>query len=91
MTAVSQSSAVERIARVLAGVKLSGNAEGQGCSMGEAVDDRWREHLRQAAAVLRTLREPDAAMAEAGDPKVWSAMVEAALREHRTLHGEADG
>lgn len=91
MTAVSQSSVVERIARVLAGVKLSANGEGDGCSIGGEVDDRWREHVKQACAVLRTLREPDSAMAEAGDARIWSAMVEAALRESETLYGGYDG
>lgn len=87
MTAVSQTSVLERIARVLAGVKLSANAEGEGCSVGEAVDGRWREHLSQAAAVLHTMREPDARMAQAGDPRIWSAMVEAALQEPRAGNG----
>jgi len=34
-----------------------------------------------AVAVLRTLREPDTVMTEAGDAEVWRRMVEAALRE----------
>ena len=77
---VSQTTALERIARVLAGQRLSGNGEGSEASAGHHVDQVWREHLDQAAAVLRTLREPDEEMAAAGDPDVWEAMVMAALR-----------
>jgi hypothetical protein len=32
-------------------------------------------------AVLHTMREPDHFMAEAGDPQVWTRMVEAAIRD----------
>ena len=39
------------------------------------------EHLGQALAVLHTMREPDSAMAEAGDAEGWSRMVEAALAQ----------
>ncbi len=77
---VSQTTALERIARVLAGQRLSGNGEGSEASAGSHVDQVWREHLGEAAAVLRTLREPDEDMAAAGDPEVWEAMVLAALR-----------
>ena len=76
---VSELSAVERIARVLAGQRASANAEGYLASAGDVVDDSWREHLDQAKAVLHTLREPDGAMAAAGDVETWRAMVEAAL------------
>ena len=31
--------------------------------------------------MIRTLREPDPAMAEAGDVDIWERMVEAALAE----------
>ncbi len=41
----------------------------------------WRDHLADAAAVLRTLREPDRAMAAAGDVQVWERMILAALGE----------
>ena len=76
---VSELTAVERIARVLAGQRASANAEGYLASAGDVVDDSWREHLEQARAVLHTLREPDPAMASAGDVATWRAMVEAAL------------
>ena len=76
---VSELTAVERIARVLAGQRASANAEGYLASAGDVVDDSWREHVEQARAVLHTLREPDPAMASAGDVATWRAMVEAAL------------
>lgn len=77
----SQSSIVERVARVLAGQRLSSNAEGSNPSAGEAVDAAWREHLDDAVAVLKTMREPDAAMTRVGDAETWEAMVRAALDE----------
>ena len=70
---------IERIARVLAGQRLSSNAEGSNPSAGEVVDLAWREHLDDARAVLRTLREPDENMAAAGDAAVWERMVRAAI------------
>ena len=76
---VSNTPAVERIARVLAGARLSANMEGNDSSAGPEVDAAWRDHVEEAVAVLKTLREPDGQMAAAGDPQVWEAMVEAAL------------
>jgi hypothetical protein len=76
---VSNTPAVERIARVLAGARLSANMDGSDPSAGPEVDATWSEHVDEALAVLRTLREPDQQMAQAGDPRVWEAMVEAAL------------
>ncbi|HEY1144675.1 MAG TPA: hypothetical protein VGE68_11690 [Sphingomicrobium sp.] len=72
---------VERIARVLAGSALSSNAEGSDPSAGEKIDKAWPEHVNQALAVLHTAREPDEAMAAAGDSEVWRKMVEAALAQ----------
>lgn len=79
---VAIQTAAERIARVLAGQRLSINAGGDGASAGEAVDAAWRDHLADAVAVLKTLREPDGAMARAGDSRVWEAMILAALDGH---------
>lgn len=73
---------VERIARVLAGAAHSSNAEGSDPSAGDKVDQVWREHVNQALAVLHTAREPDEAMAAAGDAETWRAMVEAALAQN---------
>lgn len=72
---------VERIARVLAGAAHSSNAEGSDPSAGDKVDLVWREHLNQALAVLHTAREPDEAMAAAGDSDTWRDMVEAAIAQ----------
>ena len=71
---------IQRIARVLAGAAHSSNAEGSDPSAAAKVDAAWPEHLNQALAVLHTMREPDEAMAAAGDTEVWRGMVEAAIR-----------
>lgn len=78
---VSELPLAERIARVLAGEAHSSNAEGSDPSAGDKIDLVWREHLDQALAVLHTMREPDEAMAAAGDPAMWHKMVEAALAQ----------
>lgn len=78
---VSKSGVVERIARVLAGQRLSANADGQSHHAATAVDQAWQHHVDDALAVLRTLREPDPAMAAAGDPAMWERMILAALPE----------
>lgn len=80
---VSHLTLVERIARVLAGRELSRNAEGDDPSAGPNVDETWHEHVDDALAILRTLREPDPVMAAAGDPEMWGRMVEAALGVER--------
>jgi hypothetical protein len=79
--AVSEKPLAERIARVLAGAAHSSNAEGSDPSAGEKVDLVWREHLNQALAVLHTMREPDEAMADAGDAGTWTLMVETAIEQ----------
>jgi diphthamide synthase (EF-2-diphthine--ammonia ligase) len=71
--------AIERIARVIAAQRLSANADGSDPSAGSAVDMEWQVHVEDAYAVLRTLREPDAAMVEVGDIQVWERMIKAAL------------
>jgi hypothetical protein len=78
---VSEKPLVERVARVLAGAALSSNAEGSDPSAGDKIDLVWREHVNQAEAVLHTMREPDEAMAAAGDAGVWRNMVEAAIAQ----------
>jgi hypothetical protein len=77
---VSNMSLVERIARILAGRALSINAEGEDASASREVDASWRDHRGDALSILHTLREPDPAMADAGDVEIWQKMVEAALR-----------
>lgn len=76
---VSNTNLVERIARVLAGRALSANAEGEDRSASAEVDAAWPDYREDALAVIRTLREPDPAMAEAGDVEIWERMIEAAL------------
>lgn len=80
---VSYGSVVERIARVLAGQRISANADGNAESAGRLVDAQWREHQADAVAVLKTLREPDTCMAAAGDVAVWERMILAALEESK--------
>lgn len=72
---------LERVARVLAGAHLSANADGNNGHAAAEVDRTWRDHLNQAQAVLHTMREPDEAMAAAGDASTWRAMVEAAIAQ----------
>ena len=71
---------VQRIARVLAGAALSSNADGSDPSAAALVDAAWPEHMNQALAVLHTMREPDEAMATAGDTETWRKMVEVAIK-----------
>ncbi len=78
---VASTDIVERIARVLAARRFSSNAEGEDASAAAEVDAGWRDHRADALAVLHTLREPDPAMADAGDVDIWQKMVEAALGE----------
>ena len=80
---VSNLTLVERIARVLAGRALSSNAQGDDPSAGPNVDEEWHNHVDDALAILRTLREPDQVMAAAGDVAIWDRMVEAALNVER--------
>ena len=81
---VASTSLIERIARVIAGRVVSINADGDDPSAAERVDAIWPEYRGDALSVLRTMREPDAAMAEAGDVAVWERMVEAALDQVKT-------
>src|SRR3546814_19626236 len=68
MMDISTQPAAERIARVLAGKRISANADGDAESASREVEARWKDYLPDAAAVMRTLREPDSAMAEPADP-----------------------
>lgn len=78
---VSNMDVVERIARVIAGRMLSANAAGEDCSASAEVDASWRDYRGDAIAILHTLREPDPAMAAAGDVESWRRMIGAALSE----------
>jgi hypothetical protein len=78
---VANTSLVERIARVIAGRIVSVNADGSDPSAGDTVDGIWRDYREDAVSILKTLREPDPAMAEAGDLATWQRMIEAALAD----------
>ncbi|OWK29723.1 hypothetical protein [Sphingomonas mucosissima] len=78
---IANGALVERIARVLAGERLSANGQGDQESAGRAVNASWQDYRPEALAVLHTLRAPSAAMAAAGDPAVWERMVLAAIAE----------
>ena len=80
---VAEMALVERMARVLAGAAHSSNAEGSDPSAAGKIDQVWPEHVNQALAVLHTMREPDQAMAAAGDVATWTQMVEAAIAGQR--------
>jgi hypothetical protein len=86
---VSNLTLVERMARVLAGRAHSINAQGDDPSAGPNVDETWHEYLDDALSILRTMREPDANMAAAGDADTWERMVEAALSVERAVEGAA--
>jgi hypothetical protein len=78
---IAHSTAAERIARTLAAHALSANGQGLEESASQHVGDTWREHLPAALLVLKTLREPSRAMADAGDPAVWERMILTAIGE----------
>ena len=78
---VSVTPLVERIARVLAGQRISANGVGQEESAAKLIDLKWPDYRDDALAVLRTSREPTIAMDAAGDVAVWERMVLVALDE----------
>ncbi|WP_395396378.1 hypothetical protein WBP07_21010 (plasmid) [Novosphingobium sp. BL-8A] len=82
---VAHTTLAERIARALAGLDHSANADGVEDSASTSVDETWRAYLEQADAVLRTVREPSENMARAGDPRVWAKMIEAAIEESEAV------
>lgn len=73
--------ALERIARVLAGQRISANGEGDQESAANAVDATWRDFRNDALAVFHTLRAPTEAMANVGDTAAWERMILAAIDE----------
>jgi hypothetical protein len=85
---------VERIARVLAGQQFSRNAHGEapdGVPASDLVNLHWRDHVDDALAVLKTMREADGEMAAAGNAAggdaatIWDAMVRTAVGEEHSL------
>jgi len=71
--------AIERVAHVLAAQRLSVNAKGEQSSASPQIDGAWPDHRDDATAVLKTLREHDTSMAEAGDAAIWERMILAAI------------
>lgn len=72
---------IERIARILAGERLSSNAEGAEPSAGDVINVRWPEFTLEAEAVLKSLRDPPPEIAALGDGQAWSRAIAAALGE----------
>ena len=89
----SETPAIERIARVLASWQSSFNAHGSSPSSGADVDRHWPDHVDTAVAILKVIREPDAAMVAAGDGAVYRRMIEAAIgaRHGIDLPGDLPG
>ena len=85
---VSNTSLIERIARVIAGRVVSINADGDDPSAGSRVDEIWRDYREDALSILKTLREPDPSMAAAGDLATWQRMIEAALADAGAAVGD---
>lgn len=67
---------IERIARVIAGYRLSANADGAECSAADSVDALWAAHQDEAVAVLKALREPSPTMLESGMGGEWGVMID---------------
>jgi hypothetical protein len=82
MTDFAHTPAVERIARVLAGMAISANGHGADPSAGEIVDATWTSYRSDAVAVLKTLREPDPVVAQAGHGDTWTRMIDALLNSN---------
>lgn len=78
---IATTNAIERIARVLAGQRLSANADGDNPHAADDVEAQWPAFEQDAVAILKTLRQPDAAMELAGDIAIWQRMIAAALGE----------
>ncbi len=67
---------VERIARVIAGYRLSANADGAEYSAADSVDALWAAHQGEAVAILKSLREPSPTMLESGLGGEWGVMID---------------
>lgn len=47
--------------------------------------DRWPARVEDAASILALMKEADVAMRDVGDPAMWEAMIDAALRMRWTI------
>ena len=88
---ISATKAIERVARVLAGQRLSSNAAGNDPHAAPEVDATWRDHRDDATAILKALREPDEDMERAGDIALWQRMIAAALGDGASTERSPDG
>jgi hypothetical protein len=43
--------------------------------------DQWQDRVEDAASLLAIMKDSDDAMREAGNERIWQAMIDAALRE----------
>jgi hypothetical protein len=75
---------------VLAGQFYSRNAGGAAGEepAAELVDEQRRDFADDALAVLKTLREPNDRVAEAGDAAVWHRMIDAAIAEAAPIQAD---
>lgn len=80
-TAPETKTLVERLARYLA--TLEPDAANP--------SDAWADHIETAASLLAVIKDPDAAMEEAGDGAVWRRMIDAALVNRWSLHPSLSG
>ena len=76
---VAHTTTIERIARVFAARGRANDASEGLAPIGG--NENWPMFAQDAIAVLKALREPDAAMAAAGDVDIWRRMVCVALGE----------
>jgi len=77
---VSNTPIVERVARILAAQHIRKHLEDpEESSIGRQVDESWPQYTDNALEILKTLREPDASMAQAGNLVNWQSMIGAAI------------
>ncbi|MBB5986870.1 hypothetical protein [Sphingobium lignivorans] len=88
--AIATTPLIERVARVLAAQQLSANAGGMSTSAALDVDIEWIDHKDDALAILKALREPDHAMADAGDAAIWERMIAVAIHAGEDLDSSHD-
>ena len=77
---------IERIARVLAGERLSSNAEGADPSAGPDVDTHWHDYRHEAVAILKSLRDAPPEIAALGEADAWTRAIAAALGNGEPEH-----
>jgi hypothetical protein len=75
---------IERISRVLAGQYFSRNAAGAAGDDDASVlvDQNWVDFQEDAVAVLKTMRQPPAALTNENDAALWGLVIQSALGPH---------